>query len=287
MIKITGLSSRYHGQQLLNQVDLSMAEGDFMALCGEDNAGKTTLLHILMGFRRNYEGTAYFYGKSAGRWTSKERALVRFVPDNILWEQKMTGRDYLQFAKAASPAYDEKQQEELCREWEIPVNRPLLSLTYQENKRIQIIAAACAKPKLLILDEPMNFLGKEGYRFLLEKLRIWNQQGMSILLAVQQYAHARGYCRNYAYMKEGRLVKESKVPQPDLRQKVITVRGGVPEAFRASMERSISSTRGQECFLYQADMCRLPSLLKLLDTDYIIEELTLEQEIEMDFSKWE
>lgn len=288
MIRISGLTYADKGRTLLDSIDLTMKPGGFLGIFGPDDSGKTTLLHILMGFRTEYEGTAHIFGKKADAWDAEERSQVRFVPDGILLEQGMTAGDYLKFAAHAASGYDDKLQGELCREFEIPIDGKLLELTYQENKFVQIIAAACAKPKLLILDEPVNFLSKRGYRALLDKLRQWNQSGMGIILAAEQYAHIRGYCRSYAYLQEGKLVSSGEVPQPDTRWKMITVAGKVPGEFQEAMEQCVSEREGRASFLYRGNMKGLPNLLSRLgDADFVVEEMSLEEQFDLDFSRWE
>lgn len=288
MIKISGLTYVDKGRTLLDSIDLTMKQGSFLGMFGPDDSGKTTLFHILMGFQAEYEGTAHIFGKKANEWDAKERSQVRFVPDGILLEHGMAVGDYMRFAARAASSYDEKLQGKLCDEFEVPMNGKLLELTYQENKFVQIIAAVCAKPKLLILDEPVNFLSKDGYRALLDKLKQWNQSGMGIILAAEKYAHVRGYCRSYAYLREGKLVSSGEVPQPDTRWKVITVTGEVPNCFRDTMEQCISECEGRASFLYRGDMRRLPNLLGRLDNaDFMVEEMALEEQFDLDFSRWE
>lgn len=288
MLKLSELSYAQNGKNILNSIDLSIKQGDFLALFGPDDAGKTTLLHILMGFLTKYEGTAEVFGKSADTWGPEERGQVRFVPDRILWEPYMTAGDYFRFVRSASPVFDEKMQKELCSELEIPMEGRLLELTYQENKFVQIIAAVCVQPKLLILDEPANFLGTQGSRMLLDKLQQWNRSGMGIVLAVEQYEHAKGFCKSYAYLKEGSLIAAGKVPQPDVRWKVITVEGKSPVGFQKAMDQCIGEHNGHTSFLYRGDMKKLSDQLKRLGSkDFAVEEMTLEEELEMDFSRWE
>lgn len=288
MIKIDNLSNTYINKPMLKNISLSIKEGDFFALFGEDDAGKTTLLHILMGFQTKYQGTAHIFGKSAADWTNEERSQVRFVPDNIVWEQHMTGADYLRFSHSHCANYDEKLQKELCKEWELPLGKQLLNMTYQENKFFQIAAAACAKPRLLILDEPMNFLRMDGYRNLLKKLQQWNKAGITILLTVEEYEHAQNYCKTFSYLEEGELKKTWKAQKPDVRWKVITVRGEAPKQFQSLMDKTIYKDVHRESYVYQGEPGSLAKHLKTLgDLDYIAEEMTWKEQWDEDYSRWE
>lgn len=288
IIDIKGLTNLYNRKEMLQQVDLEVKKGDFVAIIGADDSGKTTLLHIIMGFIRKYQGNVQVLGKQPDNWNREDRSRIRYVPDNILWERNMSVDEYLKMAKTNSSYYNEELQNELCEEWEIPLQDELLNLTYQENKFVQIIAAVCAQPELLILDEPMNFLGTQGYRQLLDKLKQWNEAGMTILVAAERYEHVRGYCTSYAFLREGILEPLQKVPEVDKRWKVITVFGEVADSFRRAMDQCIREDYGRTVFLYTEDMDKLPELLKRLrPMDFIVEEMTLEEEVEEDYSRWE
>lgn len=289
IVNLENISKKFGLNTALQNVSFSMEQGDFLLLFGEDDAGKTTLLRILTGFDREYEGKAQVLGLNPVDFRKEERSLIRFVPDGIVQED-MTGAAYLAMAAKATDRYDRKLEQKLCDKLLLPIGEQLLSMTYQENKLIQIAAAVCARPMLLILDEPANFLGKTGYSLLLKLLGMWNRAGMSILLATEKYSHGERMGNYYAYLKEGELVKWDRVNLRERRKKAVTLRG-VPEdaekILQGRMQGMIGKRPGEITYLYEDAMEELPQLISRIGPrDFIVEELTLEEEMNQDYSRW-
>lgn len=285
-MEIRDVSYCYGNHQVLDQINLEIGKKDFFALFGEDDAGKTTLLRLMMGLDMHYEGEIVWNDDSNGKQMSLQN--IRFLPDDIIREKSLTVRQYMNFARGAAIEYDLDLQEQLCQKFEIPLNVQLLNLTYRENKMVQIIAALSAKPDFIILDEPVNFLDMQTYRSVLELLLQKNQEGVGILTAVEKYSDIYGYCNRYAYLKEGKIVASGNVPVPDQRKKIITVTGGKKERLDDLMDQLISQQDNKGVYLYQREMKMLPSILAEVECeDFIVEDMTLEEELEMDFSRWE
>ena len=288
MVRMKYVTSKYNGVQVLKDVNLAVEEGDFLVLFGADDEGKTTLLHILMGFNTSYSGKVALMESRPNNLNVEQRSQVRFVPDSLILEPGMTGADYLQYAKDAAGAYDEALQWALCEENAVSLEKELEYMTAQENKLVQVIGAVCAGPRLLILDEPSNFLGRQAYALLLKHLGQWNRKGMTVLLAAEQYEAAGGFCSRYAYLKGGRIIVDSSAPSGEQRGKIITVAGGKGEVLKKYLPNCISRYDGKTVHYYKGDMQRLALILYYAACeDWAVEELTLREELDGDFSRWD
>lgn len=290
ILDIINLSYNYNRTPMLQQINLKMKQDDFLAIVGPDDSGKTTLLHIIMGFLTNYQGNLMVFNKAPGKWNAEERSRIRFVPDNILWETRLTAEEYFNYLRKynTSGKYNSEFQQQLCKEFAIPTQNKLLDLTYQENKFVQITGAICASPQLLILDEPVNFLSEAGYSQLMDKLHQLHKNGMNILIAAEKYEHVKGYCSKYTFIRNGRLEDSKNIPPLDKRRKIITLTGDVTDTFRNAMEQCLKEQNKCSVFVYNGDPQQLPTLLNATHpTDILIDEMTLEEELEQDFSRWE
>lgn len=279
-MELNNISYSYGKHQALDQITLQINEKNFSVLFGADDAGKTTLLHLIMGFAPMYQGDIV--------WDSDKAPIIRFIPDDIIWEKSMTVGQYMGFARKAALRYDQELQSRLCEEFAVPLDGQLLDLTYQENKVAQIVTALCANPDFLILDEPMNFLDSGTYLKVLDLLQERNQKGMGILLAAEKYEDAKGRCGSYAYLKEGKIIASGEVPDPDYRKKIVTITGGRQEGLNAVMDKVADMGEEKAAYLYGGAMEELPAILNEAGgRDFTVEELTLEEELEEDYSRWE
>ncbi len=283
------------GDKVLDDVSIKIEKGSFFTLFGLDDAGKTTLLNLLCGFCRPDEGYVEVCGQDPSSGVINGRGL-RFVPDDIIWEDFLTGRAYLDFCRQNSTYYKVELEQELCRIFQLPLDRKLTTLTYEENKMLQIAGAVSAMPEMLVLDEPKNFLGRNTYRKLLDCLEWLCKKGMTILLAAEAYADVRSYCTHYAYLKEGKIVAAAKVPIPDYRKKMVIVDKREDLAEQETKKRAILSDAMEKCiairrdrmyYLYTGDCRQLCDVIMQSGCkDLIIEELTLEEELDQDYTRW-
>lgn len=279
-MELNNISYFYGKRQVLDGITLHIDEKHFTVLFGADDAGKTTLLQLIMGFVPGYQGDIL--------WGDEKPGIIRFIPDDIIWEKAMTVRQYMRFAGKAASKYDQELQSRLCEEFTILLDAQLLALTYQENKMVQIITAVCANPDFLILDEPMNFLDNDTYLKVLDLLEERNRKGMGILLAAEKYGDVKGRCGSYVYLKEGKIHAFGGVPNPDYRKKIVTVVGGRQESLRTVMDKVADLGEEKAAYLYQGAMGELPGILGEAEgRDFTVEELTLEEELDADYSRWE
>lgn len=272
---------------ILNNIDINIDEGNFFCLFGDTNAGKTSFLHVLCGLCRPNQGIVEVCGKNPF-FTGQD---LRFLPDDIIWENFMSGKNYLGFCKENSSLYNVELETKLCKYFQIPIKERLINMTYRNNKMVQIIGAISSMPKLLILDEPKNFLDKATFYDLLEYLEELCINGMTIVIAAKSYQDIRGFCTHYAYLKEGNLMAASKVPVPDYRKKIVTfydATESLKESIAKISKQKVSEYRKQSCYLYEKSINELGAILTQGGyEDVVIEELTLEEELDQNYSRWE
>lgn len=287
IISVRGLSHHYSDREILQNVSFDLKEGDFLTLFGDDDSGKTTLLRILMGFQTHYSGNVSLWGREPNQLSRQQQGSLRFIPDDIIWEGHLTGMEYLMYIRNMAETYDDEYRKSLCEQFKVALDEKLLDTSYQNNKLIQIIGALCVRPKLILLDEPSNYLDKNTLRILYELLQQHCGQGGSVLLAEKQYEKARKYCSRCLYLKEGKIVVNARVTHPDIRCKAITVCGGEEGFLDQYLPRLISNHEDTKTYLYKGDMKKLAALMYHADCkDWIVEELTLKEELEEDYARW-
>ena len=266
MIELENITYNYKKFSLLNQVSFSLKKRDFCILFGPQNAGKTLLFHILMGFIPRYQGMVKLFDIEANYSVRKPDMKIRFIPQAIAWEDNISITQYINMTACSSENYDIELQ----------------------NKLIQILTAVCSNPDILILDEPSFYLDPPVYERVLHYLRIWAKTGKTVLLASRNYSNAAKYANCYAYLKQGQLISFGRINRPDYRHKIVTVTGGDYTYLEEKMSKCIAKERRNRVYLYTGNMKELPNILHTAEClDVTIEELTIEEELEKDYSGWE
>ena len=215
-LEIRGIALRFGGVIALSNIDLSVRNGELLAVIGPNGAGKTSLLNCITGFYRPQEGKITFNGEDITYLPAHELVGIGIgrTFQNIELFPGMTVLSNLFLARHTHCSYGlgpaslflpsvRKEEirhrrilEEIIDFLEIQSlrNKPVGSLPYGMMKRVELGRALALEPTLLVLDEPfagMNLEEKEDMvRFLLELNRAWGQtmilveHDMSIVMSI-------------------------------------------------------------------------------------------------------
>jgi ABC-2 type transport system ATP-binding protein len=289
IIDLKNITLSYDDSFTLQIKEFSVEEGDFFAIAGADDAGKTTMLDIITGMKAVKHGTVKLFDQNVRALHKGQLHELRYVPDNIIVEPDLTAQEYLSILKRHTPDFKDDVVDTLCEQYfKVDRSEKLMEMTYRDNKLISIIAAIASAPSLLILDEPGNFLDNETYRKALMLLKKMNSIGMTILIAVEKYEDVQDYCTKLLYLKDGNTVNTDMILKNRVPLKVVTFIGGKASLYEQYLGKPISQRADTYVYSYRATD---PLLLKkiLLASgckDFMVEDVTLEEEINYDFSRW-
>ena len=165
-VEINNLSVRYNEQLVLNDINFSIEENDFVAIIGPNGGGKSTLLKVILGILTPNTGEVKVFGKEP----KKARDLMGYLPQNLdfdrdfpinVFETVLTGRYHGLFKN-----YTKEDREVVLHalkdvEMQDFKDRQISKLSGGQMQRVFIARAIVREPKLLILDEPMASIDPE------------------------------------------------------------------------------------------------------------------------------
>lgn len=184
MIEITKLNLNIKGHQILTDVNLVLQEGRIYGLAGNNGSGKTMLMKCICGFVRPTSGEVKVNGAVIGKDVDYIRD-TGIIIENPGFIPYYSGRKNLKLLSEISGRADEEQIRatmELCGldpALKLPVRKYSLGM----RQRLGIAQAIMENPSILILDEPMNGLDREGVAVIRKLLLQLKEQGKLILLA--------------------------------------------------------------------------------------------------------
>lgn len=182
-IVITNLSKSFGPLQVIENLDLKVADGEFLCIIGPSGCGKTTLLRIIAGFEQ-YEGNILMDGQEITS-PSPERFMVFQQFDQLLPWKTVTGNIEL--------GLELKGMERLERENVMEKVVSMIGLDGFEDhyphelsggmkQRVAIARALVMKPKILLMDEPFGSLDAQLRRKMrLELLKIWEALDITVV----------------------------------------------------------------------------------------------------------
>ncbi|ACK67838.1 ABC transporter related [Rippkaea orientalis PCC 8801] len=188
IINLNHVWVKYHQEPVLEDIDLTVYEGDFIGLIGPNGGGKTTLLKLILGLISPYQGEVKIMNRSVARG----RQSIGYVPQVLEFDRefpvkvadvvrmgRLGKRRLLQRYNAKDEAIVNHSLEQVgmvqfC-------DRPIGQLSGGQRQRVYIARALASEPHILLLDEPTASVDSQMKTSIYELLKDINQY-MTILL---------------------------------------------------------------------------------------------------------
>lgn len=212
MIELHDITIR-SGPFSLTNVGLSIPEGNYAVLMGGTGQGKTTILEAICGLRSVTSGRVLLNGHDMTRWKPGDRG-VGYVPQDLALFPMMTVRGHLEFAlrvRHCSVSLMRDRVAELAHVLGIEplLTRRVTNLSGGEAQRVALGRALSFRPRVLLLDEPLNALDEATRDRLCELLRsIQKQSGLTTLHITHSRSEARLLAEKFFVLESGQLSEQ-------------------------------------------------------------------------------
>jgi len=158
IIEIKKLKKKYDDKFELGEIDIKIPKGVIVGLIGENGAGKTTLIKSMLNIIKIDSGEIKIFGKDYKKEEKEIKEDIGIVLDNMFFPELLNAKDINNSMKDVYKNWDSELYFSYLKEFDLPVNKPLKSMSKGMRKKLEIVAAISHKPKLLILDEPTSGL---------------------------------------------------------------------------------------------------------------------------------
>jgi zinc transport system ATP-binding protein len=199
LVQIRNLDAAYHGKVVLSKVSLSIMEHDFIGIIGPNGGGKTTLLKVIMGLMKPLKGSvAYTIDRSEIGYLPQGSQLDERFPITVK-EVVASGLDQKFWPGGRSRSSQKLQLESILQKVGIYdlQSRPIGELSGGELQRTMLARAIVSSPRLLVLDEPDNFVDNRFEMELYALLRELNDS-MAVLLVSHDIGIISPYIKTIA-----------------------------------------------------------------------------------------
>ncbi|MEP6640593.1 MAG: ABC transporter ATP-binding protein [Gaiellales bacterium] len=212
-VEARGLITRYGHLVAVDNVDLTVEQGDVYGYLGPNGAGKTTSLRMLLGLIRPTEGTARLFGRNPVLEGRRALEGVAGFVEAPQFYPYLTGRTNLRMCAA----YDGGDAPQLVDEMLATVDLAdrggdrVGNYSHGMKQRLGIAAALLRRPKLLLLDEPNTGLDPAGMRDMKLLVRRLSSEGITVMLSSHQMTDVEELCNRVAIINRGRILYEGAV----------------------------------------------------------------------------
>lgn len=205
-VNVQHLTKRFGHETVLQDVSLSLEQGNIHGIIGRNGSGKTVLMKCICGFLRPTSGTVQVLGKRIGTdcdFAPRTGMLIEtpgFLPhetglNNLLWLSKLGKHASSQQVKALIQLVG----------LDASLHKPVSQYSLGMRQRLGLAQALLDEPDLLILDEPMNGLDKRGVHSIRKLLLSLKAQGKTIILASHFAQDIDELCDTVCEMDQGVL----------------------------------------------------------------------------------
>ena len=209
-IEAQNVSFQWGNQAALNNVSLSLKDGQMLGLLGPNGAGKTTLISLIAGLIEANQGHVDIYNQRMGPKASRLRKQLGFVFQSVSLDRFLTVRQNLEYAaglQGLSKTRTTRRIENLTELFKLAplLKQPAGALSGGQKRLVDIARALLHSPSILVLDEPTTALdpsAKQHLWGLLQKLKA--DFGLSVLVATHLMDEAQD-CDQVAFLNKGRL----------------------------------------------------------------------------------
>jgi branched-chain amino acid transport system ATP-binding protein len=211
LLALDRVTAGYGAAVVLEDVTLSLAEGDSLALLGRNGVGKTTLLVTLMGLTRLHGGSLQFAGANLAALSiyARAKAGLGWVPQERYMWASLTIEEHLT-AVARPGRWTVARIYELFPRLEERRTNFGNQLSGGEQQMLAIARALVVNPRLLLLDEPMEGLAPIIVQDLMKVIRgLVAEGGMAVIIVEQHAKLALSLTRNAVVLDRGRIVHRS------------------------------------------------------------------------------
>jgi ABC-type multidrug transport system ATPase subunit len=204
-IRLVGLTRRFGRVEALRGIDLEIAPGSIYALVGPNGAGKSTLIKILMNILRATSGSAELLGLDSQRLTGAALNRIGYVSENQKMPEWMTVGSMLAYLRPFYPTWDRGLEDELVKQFDLPVDRKLKGLSRGMRMKAALASALAFHPRMIVLDEPFSGLDPLVRDELVEGL-LDRAEEATILISSHDLAEIEGFSSHVGYLERGSLL---------------------------------------------------------------------------------
>lgn len=212
MLQIEHLTKIYGESKVaVDDLSLTVDDGDIFAFIGENGAGKTTTIKCVVGILEFRQGTILINGNSVQDKPVECKQVTAYIPDNPDLYSSMKGIDFLNFICDVFDVPAKVRDERISKYADALELTPSLgnlisSYSHGMKQKLAVISALIHAPKLLVLDEPFVGLDPRAAFTLKEFMRELAQSGSSIFFSTHVLEVAEKLCNKVAIIKGGRLI---------------------------------------------------------------------------------
>ncbi len=217
-VQAVDLTRRFDEKIAVDNLNLSVSEGEFFGFLGPNGAGKSTTINMMVGLLRPTKGTALIHGIDIWEQPLEAKQHIGVLPEGLNLYDRLSGREFIRFAGTMYGLERdsvEQRTEELIRlmDLEEDADKLIVDFSTGMRKKTALAAAIIHAPRILFLDEPfegIDAISGRAIRAVLQQLR---GRGTTIFFSSHILEVVERLCTRVAVISEGRIVADGSIEE--------------------------------------------------------------------------
>lgn len=234
LIETYNLTKQYGSVQALTELNLRITPGEIYGLLGPNGAGKTTTIKTILGLLEPTSGWIKISGYDPIKNPIEVKSQIGYVAENPIVYDSLSPRDFLQFVASIRKTDQSVTNEmitQLSNAFDMSqyFDSPIATLSLGMKQKVALIASFIHRPRVLLLDEPLNGLDAKSSRVVKDLLLFHTQKGGVVLFSTHIMEVAEQICTRIGIINKGKVIAEGTLDQ--LRNKSGGVSKTLEEVF--------------------------------------------------------
>ena len=203
---------KYYGKTCgIEDVTLSINEGEIYGFIGPNGAGKSTTIRTIIGLIKKNDGKIFYNGKELDMSDIKVKKSIGYLPSEVNLYKEYTVKEMLDYHETFYKKNINKRRKELVKLLKLDELKRIEDLSLGNLKKVGIVLALMHEPKFLILDEPTSGLDPIMQSVLHDILIEEKNKGTTILYSSHVLSEVSNLCDTIGFIKNGVIIKEDSL----------------------------------------------------------------------------
>lgn len=215
IIETIELKKKYGDHEAVRGLNLSVHAGSVCAFLGQNGAGKSSTIKMLLGMIHPTSGNGSVFGHRIDK--ERESLLIRqkaaFVAEDKRLYDYMNVREIIHFTKSFFPGWNHALEAQLLERFELPLGRKIRQLSKGMRTKLALLLGFARGCELLVLDEPTEGLDPVAIEDVLQIVVSLAAQGTTIFFSSHQIAEVEQVADHVLMIDRGRLVLDASMDQ--------------------------------------------------------------------------